>query len=210
MIYWLFQISDSCLTQPNKRSKQTISHHAEEIIHRDRQLLFFGLREPIQQSGGKVCQTVLDESNIDPVPPVSRMSVRRASHANSWYSGNASQLDRELSSWLSVVAPLPTPARAVICPHAGYSYSGPTAAYRSVTRIIYYEIRDWHVMCLSVSDRLTRTLWRQSSSWALVTMWGCLAAPSVSVSRTKPPSEISPSTETSTRNSWTQVRGLTS
>jgi len=57
------------------------------------------------------------------------MSVRRASHANSWYSGSASQLDRELSSWLSVVAPLPTPARAVICPHAGYSYSGPTAAY---------------------------------------------------------------------------------
>ena len=61
------------------------------------------------------------------------MPVRRASHANSWYSGNASQLDRELSSWLSVVAPLPTPARAVICPHAGYSYSGPTAAYRSLT-----------------------------------------------------------------------------
>ena len=64
------------------------------------------------------------------------MSVRRASHANSWYSGNASQLDRELSSWLSVVAPLPTPARAVICPHAGYSYSGPTAAYRSLTALI--------------------------------------------------------------------------
>ena len=64
------------------------------------------------------------------------MPVRRASHANSWYSGNASQLDRELSSWLSVVAPLPTPARAVICPHAGYSYSGPTAAYRSLTALV--------------------------------------------------------------------------
>ena len=73
---------------------------------------------------------------------MSRMSVRRASHANSWYSGSASQLDRELSSWLSVVAPLPSPARAVICPHAGYSYSGPTAAYRSPEHLVVIESRD--------------------------------------------------------------------
>ena len=59
----------------------------------------------------------------------SRMAVRRASHANSWYSGNSAQLDRELSSWLAAATQLATPARAVICPHAGYSYSGPTAAY---------------------------------------------------------------------------------
>ena len=58
-----------------------------------------------------------------------RMAVRRASHANSWYSGNSAQLDRELSSWLAAATQLATPARAVICPHAGYSYSGPTAAY---------------------------------------------------------------------------------
>ena len=57
------------------------------------------------------------------------MSVRRASHANSWYSGNGQQLDRDLSSWLSAADQLGHPARAVICPHAGYSYSGPTAAY---------------------------------------------------------------------------------
>ena len=68
-----------------------------------------------------------------------RMSVRRASHANSWYSGSASQLDRELSSWLSVVAPLPSPARAVICPHAGYSYSGPTAAYRYLEQLAGFQ-----------------------------------------------------------------------
>ena len=57
------------------------------------------------------------------------MSVRRASHANSWYSGNGQQLDRDLTSWLSAADQLGHPARAVICPHAGYSYSGPTAAY---------------------------------------------------------------------------------
>ena len=85
-----------------------------------------------------------------------RMSVRRASHANSWYSGSASQLDRELSSWLSVVAPLPSPARAVICAHAGYSYSGPTAAYRSLDLLLGIQ-RLTPALCFSVSDRLTLT-----------------------------------------------------
>jgi len=56
-------------------------------------------------------------------------TVRRASHANSWYSGNRQHLDRELSHWLNAADQLPSPARAVICPHAGYSYSGATAAY---------------------------------------------------------------------------------
>jgi len=57
------------------------------------------------------------------------MAVRRASHSSSWYSANTQQLDRELSSWLAAATQLPTAARAVICPHAGYSYSGATAAY---------------------------------------------------------------------------------
>ena len=57
------------------------------------------------------------------------MATRRASHANSWYSGNGQQLDRELTNWLSATTQISTPARAVICPHAGYSYSGATAAH---------------------------------------------------------------------------------
>jgi len=58
-----------------------------------------------------------------------RMSTRRASHADSWYSGDARILDRELSDWLRHVPLQSAPARAVICPHAGYRYSGPTAAH---------------------------------------------------------------------------------
>ncbi|CAD6576067.1 MAG: hypothetical protein CYPHOPRED_005862 [Cyphobasidiales sp. Tagirdzhanova-0007] len=69
---------------------------------------------------------------------------RPASHAGSWYSAGASKLDRELSSWLAQVShpaespldpddaihPFPvTGAKAIIAPHAGYSYSGPTAAW---------------------------------------------------------------------------------
>ena len=75
------------------------------------------------------------------------------------YSGDARTLDRELGDWLRTVpvqvvrsithfalqnitfsclsnlfppsfpSPQSVPARAVICPHAGYRYSGPTAAH---------------------------------------------------------------------------------
>ncbi|SJX63192.1 uncharacterized protein SRS1_14016 [Sporisorium reilianum f. sp. reilianum] len=77
-------------------------------------------------------------------------STRTASHAGSWYTDDADELDAALSSWLEAVTPssLPAPlsvcerspttealplpvtgSRAIIGPHAGYSYSGPAAAY---------------------------------------------------------------------------------
>lgn len=61
--------------------------------------------------------------------PTSKMTARRASHAESWYSGDGAVLARELDQWLANVQVLGTGARAVICPHAGYRYSGATAAY---------------------------------------------------------------------------------
>jgi len=57
------------------------------------------------------------------------MTTRRASHADSWYSGDARVLDKELGDWLHGIPLQASPARAVICPHAGYRYSGPTAAH---------------------------------------------------------------------------------
>jgi len=68
------------------------------------------------------------------------MSVRRPSHADSWYTANSKDLDRELSGWLDAVTPSSTYSppivncKAVIAPHAGYSYSGPAAAwaYKSI------------------------------------------------------------------------------
>ncbi|KAI4753890.1 UPF0103-domain-containing protein [Aureobasidium sp. EXF-3400] len=78
------------------------------------------------------------------------MSTREPTHAGSWYSSSKSQLSSQLDGWLSKVDPpitpigqvssqesqsaLPVPgARVIIAPHAGYSYSGPAAAwaYRS-------------------------------------------------------------------------------
>eukprot|EP00980_Cylindrotheca_fusiformis_P002106 scaffold473_cov132-Cylindrotheca_fusiformis.AAC.11 len=60
--------------------------------------------------------------------------IRRAHHAGSWYSADKATLDETLTAFLqdasTTTAPAPTSSlKAVICPHAGYSYSGPTAAY---------------------------------------------------------------------------------
>ncbi|KAF9786933.1 UPF0103-domain-containing protein [Thelephora terrestris] len=70
------------------------------------------------------------------------MTTRTATHADSWYTGNGEQLNRQLRGWLSAVNPEPaegyalpiTGCKAVIAPHAGYSYSGPAAAwaYKSI------------------------------------------------------------------------------
>ncbi|KAJ1718991.1 hypothetical protein LPJ61_006406, partial [Coemansia biformis] len=71
------------------------------------------------------------------------MASRQATHAGSWYSSDPRTLGRELQGWLDCVpgevaevvpadgacAVPVTGARAIIGPHAGYSYSGPNAAY---------------------------------------------------------------------------------
>ncbi|KAK3319737.1 memo-like protein-domain-containing protein [Cercophora scortea] len=64
------------------------------------------------------------------------MRTRQASHAGSWYSGLPTRLSSELDKWLALVpdtlgdSKLPIAgARVIIAPHAGYSYSGPCAAW---------------------------------------------------------------------------------
>ncbi|GAA6061627.1 hypothetical protein JCM10212_000969 [Sporobolomyces blumeae] len=70
---------------------------------------------------------------------MSRSTVRVASHAGSWYSKDAAELDGQLARWLDAAtnrasrdalreAPVKG-CKAVIAPHAGYSYSGPAAGY---------------------------------------------------------------------------------
>ncbi|CAI2353493.1 unnamed protein product [Caenorhabditis sp. 36 PRJEB53466] len=55
--------------------------------------------------------------------------VRSASHAGSWYNSNPRDLDRQLTKWLDNAGDRIGTARALISPHAGYSYCGETAAY---------------------------------------------------------------------------------
>ncbi|ORZ02906.1 MEMO1 family [Syncephalastrum racemosum] len=55
---------------------------------------------------------------------------REASHAGSWYSNSPTRLNRELDEYLQDVSSSAIPnARAIIAPHAGYRFSGPTAAF---------------------------------------------------------------------------------
>ncbi|KAF8912706.1 MEMO1 family [Gymnopilus junonius] len=69
----------------------------------------------------------------------SALTIRSASHAGSWYNSEESVLDAELTKWLAKVGKTEEPypikqAKAIIAPHAGYSYSGPAAAwaYKSI------------------------------------------------------------------------------
>ncbi|KAK4195256.1 MEMO1 family [Triangularia verruculosa] len=64
------------------------------------------------------------------------MATRDASHAGSWYDDDEEVLSSQLDEFLSRVPDqlddngLPVPgARVIIAPHAGYSYSGPCAAW---------------------------------------------------------------------------------
>ncbi|KAL5559748.1 hypothetical protein UlMin_035959 [Ulmus minor] len=57
-------------------------------------------------------------------------TVRRPSHAGSWYTDNPIELAAELDGWLrESEVTKSSDVRGVIAPHAGYSYSGRAAAY---------------------------------------------------------------------------------
>ncbi|CAI5452316.1 unnamed protein product [Caenorhabditis angaria] len=91
--------------------------------------------------------------------------IRSASHAGSWYNGNQRDLDRQLGKWLDSAGERVGQARALISPHAGYSYCGETAAYAfkqivpdSVDRI--FVLGPSHVVSLNGCALTTCTKYR--------------------------------------------------
>jgi len=78
------------------------------------------------------------------------MRKRAASHAGSWYENNPQTLASQLNGWLEK-ADFKKAAKALIVPHAGYSYSGPTAAW-SYKQIDPNSVR--HVFILGPSHRV--------------------------------------------------------
>ncbi|KAK6636699.1 Protein memo1 [Polyplax serrata] len=70
------------------------------------------------------------------------MPRRRATHANSWYSESATELDQQLTWWMSKAELTHGPARAIIAPHAGYQYCGACAAfaYRQISPAVVKRI----------------------------------------------------------------------
>uniref|UniRef100_A0A2R9B932 Uncharacterized protein n=1 Tax=Pan paniscus TaxID=9597 RepID=A0A2R9B932_PANPA len=65
-----------------------------------------------------------------------------ASHSGNWYAASGPQLNAQLEGWLSQVKSTKRPARAIIAPHAGYTYCGSCAthAYKQVDPSITQEI----------------------------------------------------------------------
>ncbi|KAL0483428.1 hypothetical protein AKO1_014763 [Acrasis kona] len=56
--------------------------------------------------------------------------IRRATHAGSWYTGNSTKLNDELDKYLgNANLDQYNHIRAIIGPHAGFRYCGPTGAY---------------------------------------------------------------------------------
>jgi MEMO1 family protein len=69
------------------------------------------------------------------------MAARAASHAGSWYDSSPAVLSEQLDAFLSRADVERGRVRAVIAPHAGYSYSGATAAFA-------YKAVDTNGMCV--------------------------------------------------------------
>ncbi|XP_017031168.1 protein MEMO1 [Drosophila kikkawai] len=70
------------------------------------------------------------------------MPARRATHAGSWYTDSGPELSRQLDGWLHAAELSHGPARAIIAPHAGYTYCGACAAfaYRQVSPVVVKRI----------------------------------------------------------------------
>uniref|UniRef100_A0A1B6DXF2 Protein MEMO1 n=1 Tax=Clastoptera arizonana TaxID=38151 RepID=A0A1B6DXF2_9HEMI len=70
------------------------------------------------------------------------MTCRRATHAGSWYSDSSKELGKQLDNWLNASELIHGPARAIIAPHAGYSYCGACSAfaYRQISPVVVQRV----------------------------------------------------------------------
>ncbi|MFH1998944.1 MAG: AmmeMemoRadiSam system protein B, partial [Planctomycetota bacterium] len=57
------------------------------------------------------------------------MKIRPAKKAGSWYEGSSASLKKQLGEFFKSADSAADSVRALISPHAGYVYSGGTAAY---------------------------------------------------------------------------------
>ncbi len=58
-------------------------------------------------------------------------TIRESAIAGTWYPGSATALRRTIEGYLAQVKPATLPGKvlALVCPHAGHTYSGPTAGH---------------------------------------------------------------------------------
>nr|XP_054101035.1 protein MEMO1 isoform X2 [Callithrix jacchus] len=91
-----------------------------------------------------------------------RVVCREASHAGSWYTASGPQLNAQLEGWLSQVQSTKRPARAIIAPHAGYTYCGSCAAhaYKQVDPSITVDIYRTPLYDLRIDQKIYGELWK--------------------------------------------------
>ncbi|PKO23909.1 MAG: AmmeMemoRadiSam system protein B [Chloroflexi bacterium HGW-Chloroflexi-1] len=87
--------------------------------------------------------------------PSSKPNVRESAIAGTWYPGSAPALRRAVEGYLDQVTPITLPGRvlALISPHAGYAYSGPTAAHA------YAQVRGAPIRRVVLLGPLHRPIW---------------------------------------------------
>lgn len=86
---------------------------------------------------------------------MSELSIRRSAVAGQFYPAKSEQLERDVQRYISEAA-LPEDlgtVRAVITPHAGYVYSGPTAGY-AFKAVQELPTREWTVFLLGPAHRV--------------------------------------------------------
>ncbi|CAD8209619.1 unnamed protein product [Paramecium pentaurelia] len=93
-------------------------------------------KEEEQQNSQIIQQDDKTEQQLQQIPYVhmlnNKYNVREAVHAGSWYSSKSNELKIQINCWLEQAkAEVTTVAqlKALVVPHAGYAYSGPTAAF---------------------------------------------------------------------------------
>jgi MEMO1 family protein len=62
------------------------------------------------------------------------MTVRNCVHAGSWYASDSTTLNQQLGQFLDQANTVIRKTKAIIAPHAGFRFSGPTAgfAYKTI------------------------------------------------------------------------------
>ena len=98
-----------------------------------------------------------DDSRSDQAGPTSRKieKVREPAVAGRFYPGDKAKLARMIDGFLGqVTGEKVSKVRALICPHAGYVYSGPTAAY-AYKQLAGTDVRTVIVLAPSHTARFT-------------------------------------------------------
>ena len=74
---------------------------------------------------------VLPASGAEPVAVAAPLKIREPAVAGLFYPKNPGQLSQAIDGYLAAAptTELPGELKAILCPHAGYEYSGPIAAY---------------------------------------------------------------------------------